>query len=374
MEDKIYTMAGKKIDDLIASPFKTEEELQKLIAEHPKLLAWEQMNPGGSMRWIFVQREMGIAKDAGAGDWWAVDHLFIDQDAVPTLVEVKRGADTRIRREVVGQMLEYAAHASKTWTADSLRQTFEQTSADPEAELGELLGVEDADGDELRRDEFWQKVSDNLAAKRLRLLFVADDVPDELTRIVEFLNAAMEHVEVLAVKIKKYDGESRVRTLVPHVIGRTAKPAATKSQKLNRESFLAAFEVADEHNAAQRLLEVAEQHKSGIWRTSCLVIRCRSPGREKRTSVAWICPPGANAGGVKDFTFGHMSLKDEPPELQKLLRAWAAPFSNDEFAHPVPAKWGTGWRVAASDAALHIDTLAERLDKVLSELRSLPAP
>lgn len=373
MDEKIFTTAGKKLNDLIASPFKAEEELQKLIAQHPKLLAWEQMNPGGSMRWIFVQREMGIAKDAGASDWWAVDHLFIDQDAVPTLVEVKRGADTRIRREVVGQMLEYAAHAWKTWTADSLRQTFEQTSADPDNELRELLDMDD-DGDELWRDKFWQQVGDNLVAKRLRLLFVADDIPDELTRIVEFLNAAMEDVEVLAVKIKKYDGKSGLRTLVPHVIGRTAKPAGAKSQKLNRESFLAAFEVADERNAAQRLLDVADKHKSGIWGKSCLVIRCRSPGREKRTSVAWICPPGVNAGGVKDFTFGHLSLKDEPPELQELLKAWAAQFSDDEFGHDVPAKWGTGRRVAPSDAALHIDTLAERLDKILSELRSLPTP
>ena len=30
---------------------------------------------------------------------------------MPTLVEVKRSSDTRIRREVVGQMLHYAANA-----------------------------------------------------------------------------------------------------------------------------------------------------------------------------------------------------------------------------------------------------------------------
>jgi len=35
----------------------------------------------------------------------------LDQDAIPTIVEVKRSTDTRIRREVVGQMLGYAANA-----------------------------------------------------------------------------------------------------------------------------------------------------------------------------------------------------------------------------------------------------------------------
>jgi len=29
---------------------------------------------------------------------WALDHLLLDQDAIPTLVEVKRSSDTRIRK------------------------------------------------------------------------------------------------------------------------------------------------------------------------------------------------------------------------------------------------------------------------------------
>ena len=41
-----------------------------------------------------------------------MDHLYIDQNAWPTLVEVKRSKDTRIRREVVGQMMDYAAEKS----------------------------------------------------------------------------------------------------------------------------------------------------------------------------------------------------------------------------------------------------------------------
>jgi hypothetical protein len=55
----------------------------------------------------------------------SVDHLFVDQDAVPTLVEVKRSSDTRIRREVVGQMLDYAANAVVYWPLERLRATFE---------------------------------------------------------------------------------------------------------------------------------------------------------------------------------------------------------------------------------------------------------
>jgi len=42
-----------------------------------------------------------------------------------SLVEVKRSRDLRIRREVVGQMLDYGAHAVAYWTADALRTRFE---------------------------------------------------------------------------------------------------------------------------------------------------------------------------------------------------------------------------------------------------------
>lgn len=40
----------------------------------------------------------------GAAACWSLDHLFLDQDGVPTLAEVKSASDTRLRREVVGQM------------------------------------------------------------------------------------------------------------------------------------------------------------------------------------------------------------------------------------------------------------------------------
>ena len=54
--------------------------------------------------------------------------LIVDQDAEPTLVEVKRGSNPEIRRAIVGQMLEYAAHAARTWNADTLRRAFEEST------------------------------------------------------------------------------------------------------------------------------------------------------------------------------------------------------------------------------------------------------
>lgn len=260
MPERIYTSTGDgKLEALEETRFPTENELQALIAEHPELLDGEQIRPGDARRWILVTREKGIAASAGEAARWSVDHLIIDQDAVPTLAEVKRGSNPEIRRTIVGQLLEYAAHASETWTAEELRGIFERQSEargrDAEAELAVLLQT-DGDPDV---DEFWEAVSTNLAAKRLRPLFVADFIPDPLARVVGFLNAQMPNIEVLAVEIKRFHGIS-AQTLVPRVIGRTA--AGTRGpgwpgQRLTRESFLDGFADDAVRGVAERLLDVA---------------------------------------------------------------------------------------------------------------------
>ena len=359
-------MESGRLSSLTAQDFDNEDDLQRMIAKHPELLAGEQMSPDEAKRWILVRREQGIAKEPGAGFWWSLDHLFIDQHAVPTLVEVKRGVNPEIRRKVVGQMLEYAAHAWQTWTVDSLRRAFEESSPDPDAELRERLGRED-------HDDFWREVGANLDAKRLRLLFVADDIPDELTRIVEFLNATMPEVEVLAVGIKKFDGESGLQTLVPRVIGRMAKPGRHSERKLDPESFLTAFKDDAVRSAAKHLLDVASEYDSIKMGTAGVSIRYP----RKWVSVAWIYPPDVvGVYGFKDFTFGRMPFGDsDPPELQQLLNEWCSSFSDDDFANEVPVKRkeerGVAWQVTAKDTVLHIDTLADRLAKVLTNLGSL---
>jgi hypothetical protein len=85
-----------------AASFATEDDFQRLLASFPELLAGDQIDAEAPRRFLLISREQGIAAEEGARDRWSLDHLFLDQDGVPTLVEVKRGTDTRIRREVVG--------------------------------------------------------------------------------------------------------------------------------------------------------------------------------------------------------------------------------------------------------------------------------
>ena len=199
-------------------PYDTESLLQELLAKHPDLLAGEQIDSNEPRRWVLVTREMPVPGEEEGPGRWSLDHLFLDQDAIPTLVEVKRSSNTQIRREVLGQMLDYAANAVAYWPVEDIRAKFEAqceaNGTDPEEELASLLG------DERDTADFWQQVKTNLQAGRIRMVFIADEIPAELRRIVEFLNGQMDPAEVLAIEIKQFVGEG-VKTLVPRVVGQT---------------------------------------------------------------------------------------------------------------------------------------------------------
>ena len=84
----------------------------------------------------------------------SVDHLFLDAEGFPTLVEVKRRGDTRLRREVVGQMLDYAANAASYWTAESIRAAYEHTCEGDGVDADEHLHEAFTDVDD--PEDFWQ--------------------------------------------------------------------------------------------------------------------------------------------------------------------------------------------------------------------------
>jgi hypothetical protein len=71
------------------------------------------------------------------------------------------------------------------------------------------------------------EVRDNLDRGEIRMVFVADQIPSELRRIVEFLNGQLAPAEVLAVEVAQYEGEG-LKTLVPRIVGQTAEAEQKK--------------------------------------------------------------------------------------------------------------------------------------------------
>ena len=119
MAGRIYLLNEQsELTAMEESAYESEKIIQRLLGNHPDLLAGDQIDSREPRRWLLVTREMGVPGEEDGANRWSLDHLFLDQDAVPTLVEVKRSTDTRIRREVVGQMLDYAANAVAYWPVE----------------------------------------------------------------------------------------------------------------------------------------------------------------------------------------------------------------------------------------------------------------
>src|ERR1700730_18039012 len=125
--------------------FATEDVFQRLLADFPLLLSGDQIDVASPRKWLLISREKSIPSQDGGSARWSADHLFMDQDSVPTIVEVKRHTDTRLRREVVGQMLDYAANAVVYWPVEELRAEFEANCqarrVDQAEEISRRLGI-----------------------------------------------------------------------------------------------------------------------------------------------------------------------------------------------------------------------------------------
>ena len=256
MSGKIFSIRdGEGLTELTQTPYENEDLFQALIEKHPEILAGEQINPENPRKWVLISREMGVTLDERIG---RLDHLYIDQDGIPTFLEVKRGTDTRIRREVVGQMLDYAANGTQFWPIKDIRDTYERNSVDAEITTLVDIGVED-------EETYWQNVDMNLRNGKVRLLFVADIIPTSLQAIIEFLNKQMRDTEVYGLEIKQYVGKDGQKTLVPNLIGRTAsavqmKRGEAKQKYASRNEFFDSVENQRVRELYTSLFAFADKH------------------------------------------------------------------------------------------------------------------
>lgn len=310
----IYLIKGEDVlVEMNEQQYDSEAILQGLLDKYPLLLAGDQIDNDEPRLWLPIAREKGVPDSKDGSQRWFLDHLFLDQDGIPTLVEVKRSSDTRIRREVVGQMLDYAANAVVYWPAESIRSQFEERCTDreidTEQELKERLNCDES-------EQFWQNVRTNLEAGKLRMLFVADEIPPELQRIVEFLNEQMQAAEVLAIEIKQYVGEGH-KTLVPRLIGQTAKAQATKGgvrqkKKWDEQSFfeeLEARNTVDDAKIARKIFEWARLHGFSI---------CWGEGARDGSLVLYLSYRDTTYYTVVVWTYGRVEMqfqwmKSKPP-------------------------------------------------------------
>ncbi len=253
--DEVFVRTVNQVEALPARTFREgfagknlEEALQDLLAQNPNLLPGRQMDPSSEdpPRFCLLTREMPVFG-------WALDHLFVDQYGVLTLIETKLLQNPESRREVIGQILEYAANARDAWPVETLRAIRHQSETSIDDRLREVFGFDDN-----ALQEFWAKVQRNLQLGRLRLMVVGDELRPEIRRILLYLNQEMTNVEIFGLEIRCFGDETR-QIIVPYLIGAVAesKSATVTTSTTWTPELLRGFKGAPDARSFLRVMEWA---------------------------------------------------------------------------------------------------------------------
>jgi hypothetical protein len=226
--DSVFRIDADRIERLPARPFRLgilghtlEAALQRLLELYPEVIPGSQIDPGAEdpPRFALLRREMPIGV-------WSLDHVLVDQRGVLTLVEAKLVANPEARREVIGQIMEYAANVREAWGEGRLRERagefWHQRGRQLEDVLREQLG------EDLDIEALWAAIDHNLETGRFRLLIASDQLRPEARRIIEYLNAELRNAEVYGLELACYGTDEKTLVLVPRLVGRTQETADRK--------------------------------------------------------------------------------------------------------------------------------------------------
>ncbi len=193
-----------------------EATLRDLIAEHPDILPVHDLDPSYG-RLITVTRELSIP---GVG---FVDVLLMDEHGRLVVVECKLWRNPQARREVVGQILDYARELSRFGYEDLQRQVSIATRRQGNV----LHALAQEAGGTLAEAEFVDRVTRDLAAGRFLLLIVGDGIAEGTRRIGEYLRGqpglafSFGLIEMAEYRHVDANGAER-RIMQPRVLAQTA--------------------------------------------------------------------------------------------------------------------------------------------------------
>jgi hypothetical protein len=355
---------GETLIPMVETTYPTEKDVQVLLAQYWDLLPGDQIDPDNPRRWLFVSREVGVPGGMDEGAHWSLDHLFLDQDGIPTFVECKLAANPEVRRMVVAQMLEYAANGTAYWEVEELIEAAKKEAEKRNETLEHAVLQLVRKDDPAAVEQYWKDVGANLRAGRVRLIFVTEEAPRELRRLVEFLNEKMSpDVRLCIVEIKQFiregesSGESQ-KALVSRAVGVTEGKPLIPSV-ITRSDFLAKCKPEARDFFAIMLDKAEAKHHFIYWGQTGFSVRAHLPG-----------------GGLGTFAYGFPS-----GEFQFYTGQGGLPLSDEQSTRLREELWNLGGFTKrapktltavveagnANKLAAVYDFILHKVDKILSE-------
>jgi hypothetical protein len=194
----------------------SEGWLQEKLYQFPDLLPLDELDPSFRDS-ISLCREMSVASGR-------IDNLYLSPSGHLTLVETKLFRNPQARREVVGQIIDYAKDLSR-WTFSELDQavrTANRTSGKRDMGIQELLaeeGLTDAENE----GHLINAIDRGLQRGEMLLLIVGDGIHESVEDMAEYIQVAPQlRFGLGLVELQLYslpDNEDLL--IVPRVVTRT---------------------------------------------------------------------------------------------------------------------------------------------------------
>lgn len=212
------------------SPFDLERVLRENIMRLPDLIPIEEAT-GEPVKLLPIGIEVRVPTGA-------VDLLILDSAGVVTIVETKLARNLESRREVIRQVLEYAAYISE-WGIDEIERQAEKFFRSDEAEeeyrdltfdaaLTKFLHPPDGDTDAL--DNYLDKLAQNLREGRLRLIVATDRLVETARKTITFVNT-FSTFDIYLLQVSCYQDEDGTRVYAPSLYGYARKVSTPSPRK-----------------------------------------------------------------------------------------------------------------------------------------------
>jgi len=265
---KIVLRDGESVRVVEQTRYATEQELQDFLLNYPDLIPLDEAETG-ALPLMPIGREVAVASGS-------IDVLYMDASGMLTVAETKLKRNPEARREVLGQVLEYAA-ALATWSSQdigALAQAFLGSERAPKDYKGQSF--EDAVKNLARRtspeseqefsiDDLRAKIGDNLRNGQMRLIVAVDDIHDPLRSTVTFLNTH-SNFQIYLLQVVRFSSEHQ-DIFVPSLFG-YAKKVKPPPTRWNPTTFRAELERLPSKAAVDTvwaLYEFADNEADAVW-------------------------------------------------------------------------------------------------------------
>ena len=202
-----------KLDRVLLNSKSFQENwLQELLENEPSIL------PTGTIDSIFSPI-ISIAREVETPSGY-IDNFFISSKGYLVLVETKLWRNPEARREVVGQIIDYAKDI-KEWDYEKINSIYKKYNNTNKSLFSKL--VESNYQEEDNEANFIDILEKNIKNSRFLLMIVGDGIREGVERMTEFLNNTPNMQYRLALcELEVYDLEDGKRLVIPQLTTKTS--------------------------------------------------------------------------------------------------------------------------------------------------------